>query len=197
MTAPLSPSNDSDWIAVLYQDLRRLAAEKMKHEKPGHTLQATALVHEAWLKLRNSNKEWESRSHFFSAAAESMRRILVDNARRKLAAKHGSGNPPIPIEGLEIPIAEDSQSCLEISDCLDRLDQQHPEKAMIVKLKVFGGMSFVEIAALLEVSEKTIRRRWTFAKAWISKEIQTNSPLAIQRTSEGSSTLPMNTRWND
>ena len=145
----------------------------MTQEKPGHTLQATALVHEAWLRLSASiGQEWRGRDHFFSAAAEAMRRILVDNARRKRRQRHGGGLERVQWDVIELPIAMDDDKCLQVDEALTRLAATDPQKAEIVKMRVFAGLKVGEIAALLGCSEKTIQREWTFAKAWISREMQ-------------------------
>ncbi len=161
-------------LPLVYEELRRLAAYKMANEKPGQTLQATALVHEAWLRLAGSEQSWRGREHFFSAAAEAMRRILVDNARRKLCQRHGGGLEHLSFDSLELPIVADDEKCLRVNDALDRLALVDPKKAEIVKLRVFVGLKVSEIAALLDCSEKTVQRDWTFAKAWLSRELLTN-----------------------
>jgi RNA polymerase sigma factor (TIGR02999 family) len=145
----------------------------MAQERPGQTLQPTALVHEAWLRLGQSERqEWRGREHFFSAAAEAMRRILVDNARRKLRLRHGGGLERVDADGFDLPIAQDDEKCLRVSDALDELAAADPRKAEVVKLRVFAGLQVQEIAALMNASEKTVQRDWTFAKAWLSKELR-------------------------
>jgi RNA polymerase sigma factor (TIGR02999 family) len=160
-------------LPLVYEELRRLAAHKMAHEKPGQTLQATALVHEAWLRLNESTQqEWRGREHFFRAAAEAMRRVLVDNARRKLRLRHGGGLERVELDGFDLPIAMDDEKCLQVDEALNRLAAVHPQKAEIVKLRVFAGLQVGEIAALLDCSEKTVQREWNFAKAWMSRELK-------------------------
>lgn len=167
------PKAAAELLPLVYDELRRLAAHKMAQEKPGQTLQATALVHEAWLRLSDSTRqEWHGRGHFFSAAAEAMRRILVENARRKLRLRHGGGQERVEFDGVELPIAADDDKCLGVDEALDRLAAMDPKKAEIVKLRVFVGLKVSEIAALLDCSEKTVQRDWTFAKAWLSRELK-------------------------
>src|SRR5262245_33158515 len=151
-------------LPAVYEELRQLAAAKMAMESPGQTLQATALVHEAWIRLSNQrNQQYQNRHCFFGAAAEVMRRILVDRARRRQAARHGRGKERVDLDAVEVPTADDDviQAVNEVLDGLAKLD---PEKAEIVKLRFFVGLSFEEIGALLEVNERTVRRHWTFAK---------------------------------
>lgn len=167
------PSAAEELMPLVYEELRRLAARKMAQEKPGHTLQATALVHEAWVRLSESNRqEWHGREHFFRAAAEAMRRILVDSARRKLRQRHGGGLERVDPEWMELPLAMDDDKCLQVDEALTRLASVDPQKAEIIKLRVFTGLKLSEIAALFDCSEKTIQRDWNFAKAWISREMQ-------------------------
>ena len=145
----------------------------MSNEAAGHTLQPTALVHEAWLRLTGSTRqEWRGREHFFSAAAEAMRRILVENARRKLRIRHGGGLQRVDLDAFDLPIAQDDEKCLRVHEALDQLAQVDPRKAEVVKLRVFAGMQVQEIAAVLNASEKTVQRDWTFAKAWLSRELK-------------------------
>jgi RNA polymerase sigma factor (TIGR02999 family) len=160
-------------LPLVYQELRRLAASKMANESPNQTLQPTALVHEAWLRLADSTRqEWRGREHFFSAAAEAMRRILVENARRKLRLRHGGGLVRVDVDAIDLPIAQDDEKCLEVHEALARLAEADPRKAEVVKLRVFAGLQVQEIAALFNTSEKTVQRDWTFAKAWLSRELK-------------------------
>ena len=160
-------------LPLVYSDLRKLAAHKMAQEAAGQTLQATALVHEAWLRLADSTRqEWRGREHFFSAAAEAMRRILVENARRKMRLRHGGGLQRVDFETFDLPIAQDDEKCLRVHEALDRLTEADPRKAEVVKLRVFAGLGVAEIAAVLNTSEKTVHRDWTFAKAWLSRELK-------------------------
>ena len=167
------PTAAAELMPLVYDELRKLAAHKMAREKPGQTLQATALVHEAWLRLNESNRqEWRGREHFFSAAAEAMRRILVENARRKLRVRHGGQVERVDCELIDLPIAGDDEKCLQVSEALERLAEVDPRKAEVVKMRMFIGLEVQEIAAALHASEKTVQRDWTFAKAWLSRELQ-------------------------
>ena len=160
-------------LPLVYDELRRLAAAKMAREQPGQTLQPTALVHEAWLRLvRTPEQNWQNRTHFLRTAVECMRRILVDNARRKQQIRHGGGQQRIPLDGLEIADDSDPQRLLNINEALDRLAAQDSTKAEIVKLRFFGGFENREIAEVLGVSERTVERAWRFAKAWLLAELK-------------------------
>lgn len=157
----------------LYRELKIIARSRMVGEKPNQTLCATILVHEAWLRLDNgAGGPWQNRAHFFGAASEAMRRILVDAARRRNAGKRGSGQQSVPIDGLDLPDETDHQQILEINDVLDRLEAEDPMKAQIVKMRFFCGMENEEIAAVLDVSEKTVRRHWQLAKVILFRAIQ-------------------------
>ena len=167
------PGAAGELLPLVYGELRRLAAHKMANEAPGQTLQPTALVHEAWLRLTDSTRqEWRGREHFFSAAAEAMRRILVENARRKLRLRHGGGFQRVEFAAVDLPIALDDEKCLRVHDALDQLAEADPRKAEVVKLRVFAGLQVQEIAAVLNLTEKTVQRDWTFAKAWLSRELK-------------------------
>lgn len=157
-------------MSVVYGELRKIGAAKMAREQRGQTLQATALVHEAWLRL--GNDVFENRAHFFAAAAEAMRRILVERARRKNSAKHGAGAEHCDIEEVEIaaPLGDDDE-LLAVNDALDRLAACDPRKADLVKLRYFAGFSFEEAAEVLGVSVRTAARDWEFARAWLHREI--------------------------
>jgi RNA polymerase sigma factor (TIGR02999 family) len=170
------PKAAEDLLPLVYDELRRLAAYKMAQERPDQTLQPTALVHEAWLRLTGSTREeWRGREHFFSAAAEAMRRILVENARRKLRLRHGGGLQRVNLEGIDLPIAQDDEKCLRVNEALDKLAEVDPRKAEVVKLRMFAGFEVQEIAAAMNTSEKTVQRDWTFAKAWLSRELKTGA----------------------
>lgn len=166
-------SDDRDHFAGLYAELKRIAAGRMAAERPGGTLDATALVHEAWLRLQKSSPEkWRDRKQFFAAAAEAMRRILVEAARRRIAAKRGGGEARIPLDGLDLPAPVADERLLGIHELLDRLEAEDELKARIVKLRFFSGMGHDEIAALLGVNEKTVRRHWELAKIWLYRAIE-------------------------
>jgi RNA polymerase sigma factor (TIGR02999 family) len=156
-------------LPLVYHELRKLAAAKLAKEKPGHTLQATALVHEAYVRLVNDDKvpHWNSRGHFFAAAAEAMRRILVDSARRKRSQKHGGNHQRLPLEESDLPAFADTEKLLAVDDVLDKLAAEAPEAAELVKLRVFAGLTVNEAAAALGISRTTAFRHWTYARAWL------------------------------
>ncbi len=163
-------------LPLLYDELRRLAAAKMSREPPGQTLQPTALVHEAWLRLAgDGNQRWNSRGHFFGAAAEAMRRILVENARRKRALRHGGGQERVSLTDLDPAAPRVEDNLLEIDDALNELAGLDPSQAEVVKLRFFVGLKLEEIAALHGVSAKTIQRQWTHARAWLFERLHRQS----------------------
>ena len=166
-------------LPLVYDELRKLAAAKMAHEAPGQTLQPTALVHEAWLRLGGDQQpSWKSRAHFFGAAAEAMRRILVDRARKKKTVRHGSGfDRADEIELDQLPIATDPDRLLAINDALERLATEEPQCAEVVKLHCFVGMTHPEIAEALQVSDRTVKRYWSYAVAWLQRALETDVPF--------------------
>jgi RNA polymerase sigma factor (TIGR02999 family) len=167
------PMTADQLLAVVYEELRTLAAQKMARENSGQTLQATALVHEAWLRLGGDKQpEWQNRAHFFAAAAEAMRRILVDNARRKKAERHGGKFEKVTFEGLELAAAMDSEQLLAVHEALNRLAEHDEVKAELVKLKFFAGLTTEEAAKVLNISEPTAKRYWAYARAWLFREIK-------------------------
>ena len=160
-------------LPMVYEQLRELAARKMAQEAPGQTLQPTALVHEAWLRLvGGQNIQWEGRAHFFGAAAEAMRRILINNARRKHALRHGGGQQRVDIEAIEIATAVKDDEILAVDDALERLSQQDRPKAELVKLIYFVGLTIPEAASILGISEPTAKRHWAYARAWLLDSIE-------------------------
>ncbi len=163
-------SAGSELLSSFFGELRRLASAKLKREKHGHTLQATALVHEAWIRL--GQQPFANRAHFFGAAAEAMRRILVDRARRRNRAKHGAGAEHCDVDELEIaaPLADDEE-LLKVHDALDALIVHDSRKGELVKLRYFIGLSFEEAAELLQISVATAKRDWVYARAWLQQEI--------------------------
>lgn len=166
-------SRDEEMFAGLYAELHKIARGRMAGEQAGQTLDATGLVHEAWLRLEKSApEEWRDRKQFYAAAAEAMRRILVDAARRRLSAKRGGGERAVPLEELPVPAPMDDERLLEVHEVLDRLEEEDEVKGRIVKLRFFGGLQHPEIAALLEMSESTVRRHWTLAKMWLYDALQ-------------------------
>ena len=166
------PTAADQLLPLVYDELRRLAAFRLAQERPGHTLQATALVHEAWLRLVDvdARQHWSSRRHFFGAAAEAMRRILIDNARQKKAAKRGGNLQRQPFfEGLTR--AETDDDILALSEALDRFTKLDPLKAELVKLRYFGGLKMSDIARVLDISSATADRYWAYARAWLHREL--------------------------
>jgi RNA polymerase sigma factor (TIGR02999 family) len=160
-------------LPLVYDELRRLAASKMAQEAPGQTLQPTALVHEAWLRLgADAQPNWQNRAHFLGAAAEAMRRILVENARRKLRLKRGGGQERVELEESAIAAPAEEERVLEVHEALNMLAAEDPQKAEIVKLRFFVGLGHDEIAALLGVNEKTVRRHWEVAKVRLFQAIR-------------------------
>ena len=160
-------------LALVYDELRRLAASKMAREAPGQTLQATELVHEAWMRLVGTeNPKFANRAHFFSAAAEAMRRILIDRARRKLTQRHGGGLERTDLEGQDLPAPASDQQILAVHEVLDKLAKEYPVQAQVVKLRYFVGMTNEETAKALGISLTTTKAYWTFARTWILHEIE-------------------------
>jgi len=162
------PQAAEDLLALVYDELRRLAAHRMANEAPGQTLQPTALVHEAWLKLAGSHhQQWRGRAHFFGAASEAMRRILIDKARRKATQKRGQGweFEELDESSLELPAPPDES--LAVNEALEELAVQEPLTAQVVKLRYFVGMTVPEIAEVLELSVSTVERHWAYARAWL------------------------------
>ena len=159
-------------LPLVYDELRKLAACKMANELPGQTLQPTALVHEAWLRLGGSDGQpWAGRAHFFGAAAEAMRRILIDNARRKKAQRHGGGQERLDIQNLEVAAPAQDQHLLELDEALNQLALLDRKKAELVKLRYFIGMTIEESAQTLGISEATAKRWWEYARAWLHAEV--------------------------
>ncbi|HZI33441.1 MAG TPA: sigma-70 family RNA polymerase sigma factor [Candidatus Binatia bacterium] len=159
-------------LPLVYDELRRLAAARMSQEAAGHTLQPTALVHEAWLRLVGSgNQPWQNRVHFFGAAAEAMRRILIERARRKSRLKRGSGQALLDIAELDVAAVMPDDKVLLVDEALEQLKLEDPEKARIVMLKFFAGLTNEQAAEILNVNERTVRRQWEFAKAWLFDRI--------------------------
>jgi RNA polymerase sigma factor (TIGR02999 family) len=159
----------SQLLPLIYDELRKLAAQKLAQEKPGQTLQATALVHEAYLRLVGADAEhpWDSRGHFFAAAAEAMRRILIDAARRKLRPKHGGGRHRVSLdEALCLGQAADDD-LLALDEALEKLAHEEPAKAELVKLHFFAGMGLEEAGQVLGISHRTAKRYWAYARAWL------------------------------
>jgi RNA polymerase sigma factor (TIGR02999 family) len=163
------PRAAGELLPLVYDELRKLAAARLAQEKPGQTLQATALVHEAYLHLVDDagSSQWNSRGHFFAAAAEAMRRILIDGARRRRRGKHGGDLRRLPLDGLALPVKEQSDDLLALDEALTRLAEEEPIKAELVKLRYFAGLSLEEAAACLNISLATAKRYWAVARAWL------------------------------
>lgn len=162
-------------LPLVYDELRRLAAAKMAREPAGMTLQATALVHEAWLRLgADRQPSWHNRAQFFSAAAEAMRRILIESARRRSRLRHGGQFEKVSADEvpLEVVAPVDDDELLAVHDAIEALERHDPRKAQLVKYRYFAGLEFAEIAEVMQVSERTAKRDWEYARAWLFKEIQ-------------------------
>ena len=160
-------------LPLVYEELRNLAAQKMGGEQAGRTLQATALVHEAWLRLGGDKQpEWRNRAHFFGAAAEAMRRILIDNGRRRKFLRHGGAAERVPLEGLELAAGMADEQLLALHDALDRLAVHDAQKAELVKLRFFVGLTHEQAAKVLGVSEPTVKRHWAYVRAWLFREMR-------------------------
>jgi RNA polymerase sigma factor (TIGR02999 family) len=160
-------------LPLVYTELRRLAAWHMAREQPGQTLQATALVHEAWLRVSGGqNQHWDSRRHFFAAAAEAMRRILVDNARRKKAVRHGGKLHRTELDDVEIAAGHPDEELLAVHEALDALATHDARKADLVRLHYFAGLTLEEAASALGLSVRTAKRDWAYARVWLFREIQ-------------------------
>jgi RNA polymerase sigma factor (TIGR02999 family) len=159
-------------LPLVYDELRRLAVARMAKEASGQTLQPTALVHEAWLRLVNGNaKVWRNRGHFFGAAAQAMRRILIERARRKMSFKRGSRAEHVSIEEVDIAACVPDERLLLIDETLGQLEEADPELAHVVTLKFYGGLTNVEVAEVIGVTERTVQNKWTYAKAWLLEKI--------------------------
>ena len=171
-TKPAGSEAQEELLRQLYDELRTLARARMASEAPGHTLQATALVHEAYLRVAGTHGAgWANRAHFFSAAAEAMRWILIDHARRRRAARHGGGLERVAWEDLAIAAPGQDDEMLAVHEALERLAAHDREKAELVKLKYFAGLTFEQIADVLGVSVPTVKRHWTYARAWLFREL--------------------------
>ena len=167
-------------LPLVYEELRLLAAQKLAHETPGQTLQATALVHEAYLRLiGDAPQTWENRGHFFGAAAEAMRRILVENARRKKREKHGGDRRRLDLGTVDPALEGPSDDVLAVDEAIEKLAQEDPDAARLVKLRYFSGLTVAEAAAVLGLSLRTAEREWAYARAWLYDEItQSQDPPA-------------------
>lgn len=168
------PKAAAELLPLVYDELRKLANQKLARETPGQTLQPTALVHEAYLRLighENADKAWDSRGHFFAAAAEAMRRILVENARHKKRIKHGGQCERIEIEVADLPTRMPPEDLLALNEALVKLEKEDPIKAKLVTLRYFGGMTIEQASEVLGISRVTAHRYWIFARAWLHHQI--------------------------
>ena len=170
------PEAAKELLPLVYEELRRLAASRMAQEKAAQTLQPTALVHEAWLRLVGGNEDskWNGRGHFFGAAAEAMRRILIDRARSKGREKRGGQRERVDIQHVTLAIQDTDETVLAVHEALDKLAALDPLKARIVNLRYFVGMNHQEIASALDLSEPTVRRHWAFARSWLYSELKSS-----------------------
>ena len=167
------PKAADELLPLVYEELRKLATQKMSHEVPGQTLQPTALVHEAWLRIAGlQNQQWNSRGHFFAAAAEAMRRILIDNARRKNRVRHGKGLTRVDLERMDIAVTADDELLLRVDAALTKLANEDRIKAELVKLRYFAGLSIPEACQALGLSQTTGKRYWAYARAWLYDELK-------------------------
>lgn len=165
-------SFSADFLPVVYDELRRIAAVQMARKPDGYTLQPTALVHEAWMRLGGTAQpEWESRAHFFSAAAETMRNILIDRARRRRALRHGGGQGRLEVDDIDVVSDADDERMLAINDAVDRLSRDDPRLAELVKLRYFVGLDVHEAALALDISRATANRWWLYARTWLYREL--------------------------
>jgi RNA polymerase sigma factor (TIGR02999 family) len=170
------PQAAAQLLPLVYDELRKMATQRLAQEKPGQTLEVTALVHEAYLRLVDTEKAqtWDGRGHFFAAAAEAMRRILVEKARRKQRRRHGGGLRKQPLDENEPAVAApvDTLDLLALDEALGRLEAASPRKARLVKLRYFAGLTLPEVAAMLGIAQSTAEADWTYAKAWLKREME-------------------------
>jgi RNA polymerase sigma factor (TIGR02999 family) len=172
------PAAAEQLLPLVYEELRQLARIRLAKEKPGQTLQATALVHEAYFRLVNAENapQWNGRGHFFSAAAEAMRRILVESARRKRGPEHGGGMVRHDLDGLEVTVPKGLEDLLSLDEALVKLAAKDKAAADVVQLRFFAGLPLAEVAELLGISTRTADRLWAYARAWLHQEIQGKTP---------------------
>ena len=167
------PRAAEELLPLVYGELRKLAAARMAHENPGQTLQPTALVHEAYLRLVGPQQQkWDGRGHFFAAAAQAMRRILVDNARRKLSQKRGGSRQRVDLDQIDLAIHADPESLGQVNEALEKLEREDPIAAKLVELRFFVGLTNEETAQAMNISERTAKRIWAFARAWLYQEMK-------------------------
>lgn len=184
---PEDPQAAEELLPLVYQELRNLAEARMRNEAPGQTLQATALVHEAWIRLLGPDGNelcWGNRAHFFAAAAEAMRRILIDRARKKKRVKHGGKLQRIDFEELDVAESAPPEVLLVVDDAIERLAEEDPDAVKLIKLRFFIGLEMAEIASTMGISERAAYRLWAFARAWLFKELRSDQvePLPVDRS---------------
>ena len=167
------PKAAEELLPLVYDELRKLAASKLAQQPPDHTLQPTALVHEAYLRLLgDGNRSWQDRRHFFAAAAEAMRHLLVDRARRKRALRHGGGWHRVDLDNVVVASKTTDDNILLINEALEKLTVHEPTCAQLIKLRFFGGLTFPQAAEVMGMSERTAKRSWAYARAWLFREIK-------------------------
>ncbi len=167
------PKAAEELLPLVYEELRRVAARKVSLQPPGQTLQATALVHEAYLRLvGDGQRRWEDRRHFFGAAAEAMRHILIDRARRRLRTRHGGNAEKVELDEIDVAAPATEEILVQLDDALAELAGRSPEQAELVKLRFFAGFSEAEIGGILNLSGRTVQREWAYAKAWLFERIE-------------------------
>jgi RNA polymerase sigma factor (TIGR02999 family) len=172
---PANATASEELLPLVYDELRRLAARKLAHETPGQTLQPTALVHEVWLRLAgNGRQQWTSRGHFLGAAAEAMRRVLIDNARRKNRVRHGKGLTRVDFDGLDLAVSTSDEMLLRVDEALQKLAAEDKAKADLVKLRFYAGLNIPDAAQALGLSETTAKRQWAYTRAWLYDELMRN-----------------------
>ncbi len=170
--------SSEELLPLVYEELRILAAQKLSHEKPGQTLQATALVHEAYIRLLGvDNKNWDRRGHFFAAAAEAMRRILVENVRRKRSSRRGGGRQRIDLDAAEFAIEEPSEDLIALDEALTKLSSTDPSVAELVKLRYFAGLTIKQAAQAQGISRRTAVDHWAYARAWLRRQLSRSDKL--------------------
>jgi RNA polymerase sigma factor (TIGR02999 family) len=177
--AEQDPASAGKLLPEVYEELRRIAARRLSSQPGGQTLQATALVHEAFLRLvGDTDRTWRDRRHFFAAATEAMRHILVDRARRKAAVRHGGGLVRVELDNIHVAAEASDESVLRLNDSLERLAGHNPEAAEIIRLRFFGGFTFAQAAEMMGISERTAKRLWAYARTWLFEEIsRSTSPF--------------------
>ena len=170
------PKAAADLLPFVYDELRRIASLRMANEPKGQTLQPTALVHEAWIRLSGEKHDWKNRRHFLGTAAEAMRRILIDRSRKKKRQRHGGGMVRINLDDIDLAATDDPETVMFVHEVLDRLGEKDPEIAELIKLRYFVGLPNQEAAQLLGMSERTARRNWAYARTWLARELIDQGP---------------------